>query len=58
MNRGDFSCKEAARSCQIGPLVGAIWLVLMVISYVVVQLSRVQLPIAEWPSKLMGLLAR
>lgn len=56
MNSGGVSSDEAGRRSQIGALLGAIWLVSMVISFVVVQLARVQLPMAEWPSKLIGLL--
>lgn len=58
MKREGVSSDAADRNRQIGPLVGAIWLVLIVIAFVVVQLGRVQLPMVEWPSKFIGLLTR
>lgn len=57
-HRQSMSFGEPSTSHRIGALVSAVWLVLMVASFVVVQLSRMPLPIVQWPSKLMGLLGR
>jgi hypothetical protein len=56
--RIEYSEEKAAYRKRLWGIVGAIWLEVIVLAFVVVQVSRLQTPIAGWMDRLIDLLVR